>query len=87
MKYQRKHAFKQGSAAQMRYNVKHSRWGHLLEELKTLRPGHPVTIPWLPVIAATNLRSMLSQSKRTYLWHWRVSTKGGIITVTKGEKW
>jgi hypothetical protein len=78
---------KQGSVEQLVANELKCKWSATLAALAKLPLGVGVDLPSVPVSEAARLRAMLHTSGRTSLFRYTVSTKTGVIRVTKVGVW
>jgi len=78
---------KQGSAKQLITNELKCKWSASLAALAKLPVGGGVDLSSVPASEANRLRSMLHTSGRTCMFRYTVSTKTGVIRVTKVGVW
>jgi len=78
---------KQGSVEQLVANELKCKWSATLAALAKLPVGASVDLPGVPVGETVRLRAMLHTSGRTSLFRYTVSTKTGVIRVTKVGAW
>ena len=78
---------KQGSAEQLAENERRCKWSATLATLARVHVGATIKFPHIALSEANRLRSILHTSARTSRFRWSVSTKTGVIRVSKLGCW
>jgi hypothetical protein len=78
---------KQGSAEQLAENERRCKWSATLATLALLPVGATMKFPHIALSETNRLRSILHTSGRTSGFQWSVSTKTGVIRVSKLGHW
>jgi hypothetical protein len=78
---------KQGSAEQLAENERRCKWSATLATLARVPVGVTMEFPHIALSETNRLRSVLHTSARTGRFRWSVSTKTGVIRVSKLGRW
>src|SRR5271167_1259665 len=74
---------KQGSAEQLAENERRCKWSATLAALARVPVGATIEFPHIALSETNRLRAILHTSGRTSGFRWSVSTKTGVIRVSK----
>ena len=82
-----KEIMKQGSAEQLAENERRCKWSATLATLARVPVRATIEFPHIALSETNRLRSVLHTSGRTSPFRWSVSTKTGVISVSKLGRW